>query len=237
MMNVILECETEIGRCDYERTQEGCRCARPDYATVFAHSLASLNGSKGMLKIEQHCYLRHGAEIPDQPWVRPEIILEPAPESKEDMAKFVTELHDQFVRRVRAKIPALGLLADDVLKKEMAFYLTAQKQSGLPLDNRNQYPKSDWTRRTPGLTGKRADFDAIIPPAYDCLNTTPDRSPMTDWYQTHNARRVGFTARPVVGGLVLRALYDADIWKKYASRDKAKTATWAPFPVQDTDKK
>ncbi len=129
------------------------------------------------------------------------------------------------------KILGIGLFPDDVLKKEMAFYLKNLKQFGLPLDSRKAYTKLDWTLWTACLTGNRADFDALIPPAYDFLNETPDRSPMTDWYQTNNAKRVGFTARPVVGGLVLRALYDADMWKKYAARDKAKTATWALLPV------
>ncbi len=128
------------------------------------------------------------------------------------------------------KILGLGLFPDEVLKKEMAFYLKNQKKYGLPLDNRKEYTKLDWTLWTACLTGSRADFDALVAPVHDFLNETPDRVPMTDWYQTHNARRVGFTARPVVGGLVLRTLYDADLWKKYASRDKEKPA-WAPLPT------
>jgi hypothetical protein len=54
---------------------------------------------------------------------------------------------------------------------------------------------------------------------------------MTDWYRTDTARRVGFTARPVVGGLLLRALYDPAVWKKYASRDQTRTTQWAPLPA------
>jgi hypothetical protein len=54
---------------------------------------------------------------------------------------------------------------------------------------------------------------------------------MTDWYQTDSGRRVGFTARPVVGGLLLRPLYDPAVWKKYAGRDKAAAVKWAPLPV------
>jgi hypothetical protein len=129
------------------------------------------------------------------------------------------------------KILGLGLFPDDVLKKEMAFYLKAQKKYGLPLDNRKNYTKIDWTLWTACLTGERRDFDALASPVYDFLGATPDRSPMTDWYQTDSGRRVGFTARPVVGGLLLRLLYDAEMWKKYASRDKAGAVKWAPLPV------
>jgi hypothetical protein len=129
------------------------------------------------------------------------------------------------------KILGLDLFPDEVLKKEMAFYRKIQGRYGLPLDNRATYTKIDWTLWTACLTGDRADFDALVGPVYDFLSATPDRSPLTDWYQTHTARRVGFTARPVVGGLLLRALYDSQVWKKYSSRDRTKTKHWAPLPV------
>src|SRR5579884_1628770 len=128
------------------------------------------------------------------------------------------------------KILGLNLFPEEALKKEMAFYLKTQKKYGLPLDNRQSYTKLDWTLWTACLTGERRDFDALVSPVYDFLNATPDRSPMTDWYWTDSAKRKGFTARPVVGGLVLRALYDSAMWKKYASRDKTKTARWAALP-------
>jgi hypothetical protein len=129
------------------------------------------------------------------------------------------------------RILGLDLFPEAVLKKEMAFYRKTQLRYGLPLDNRAAYTKIDWTLWTACLTGDRADFDALVSPVYDFLSATPDRSPMTDWYRTDTARRVGFTARPVVGGLLLRALYDPAVWKKYASRDQMKTTQWAPLPA------
>jgi hypothetical protein len=57
---------------------------------------------------------------------------------------------------------------------------------------------------------------------------------MTDWYQTKTARKVGFDARPVVGGVFLQMLYDQAIWHKYAARDKSKAANWAPMPKAPT---
>jgi hypothetical protein len=129
------------------------------------------------------------------------------------------------------RILGLGLFPDEVLKKEMAFYLKKQNKYGLPLDNRQTYTKLDWTLWTACLTGDQGDFDALVAPVYDFLNETPDRSPMTDWYFTDSGRRRGFTARPVVGGLVLRALYAPAVWKKYAGRDRTKAAGWAPLPT------
>jgi hypothetical protein len=62
------------------------------------------------------------------------------------------------------------------------------------------------------------------------INQTPDRSPLTDWYQTKSGRKVGFTARPVVGGVFAQMLYDRQVWKKWASRDETKATNWAAMP-------
>ncbi|MFY7875559.1 MAG: glutaminase domain-containing protein, partial [Pirellula sp.] len=62
------------------------------------------------------------------------------------------------------------------------------------------------------------------------INETSDRSPLTDWYETKNANKVGFTARPVVGGVFLKMLYDKQVWGKWASRDTTHASNWAPLP-------
>ncbi len=128
------------------------------------------------------------------------------------------------------RILGLNLFPAEVARKEMNFYRKMQNAYGLPLDNRETYTKLDWITWTATLTQNRADFEALIGPVIAFLNATPDRSPMTDWYQTKTARKVGFTARPVVGGVFLQMLYDPAIWKKYAGRDKTKAANWAPMP-------
>jgi Domain of unknown function (DUF1793) len=70
----------------------------------------------------------------------------------------------------------------------------------------------------------------LAAPVYDFLNATPDRVPMTDWFDTKTARKTGFQARSVVGGVFLQMLYDQATWKKWASRDETKAANWAPLP-------
>ena len=94
MMKTIFDRETEIGKCDYEESDH-FRYAEPHYSTLYGHTMALLN-NKGLLKIEQHCYLRNGADLPDQPWVRPQIILEPASGTEDEMIKAVEQLHQQF---------------------------------------------------------------------------------------------------------------------------------------------
>jgi len=140
------------------------------------------------------------------------------------------ETWSQKYNLVWDRILGLNLFPAEVAQTEMAFYKTKQNQYGLPLDNRETYTKLDWITWTATLTQNREDFDALIAPVITFLNATPDRSPMTDWYQTKTAKKVGFTARPVVGGVFLQMLYNQPVWRKYAGRDKTQGANWAPMP-------
>jgi len=128
------------------------------------------------------------------------------------------------------RVLGLNLFPLDVGRTEMAYYRKIQNEYGLPLDNRETYTKLDWITWTATLTQNRDDFDALVAPIIKFLDNTPDRSPMTDWYQTKTARKVGFTGRPVVGGVFMQLLYDKSVWGKYAGRDQTKAALWAPIP-------
>lgn len=128
------------------------------------------------------------------------------------------------------RLLGLDLFPAEVLRKEMDHYKEIQNTYGLPLDNRETYTKLDWILWSATLTQDRADFEALVDPVFRFLNETPDRSPLTDWYQTKTARKVGFTARPVVGGVFAQMLYDKSAWAKYAARDVTKAANWAPMP-------
>jgi hypothetical protein len=128
------------------------------------------------------------------------------------------------------RILELKLFPESVARKELAYYRKIQNQYGIPLDNRENYTKLDWIAWTATLTQDRDDFSALLAPVMTFINQTPDRSPLTDWYRTKDARKVGFTARPVVGGVFARMLYEPDVWKKWASRDQTKAAGWAPMP-------
>jgi len=128
------------------------------------------------------------------------------------------------------RILGLNLFPESVAKKELAYYRKIQNEYGLPLDNRETYTKLDWITWTATLTQNRDDFDALIGPVMTFINKTPDRSPLTDWYQTKTAKKVGFTARPVVGGVFAQMLYDKKVWQKWAMRDQTKAANWAAMP-------
>jgi hypothetical protein len=128
------------------------------------------------------------------------------------------------------RILELKLFPESVARTELAWYRKIQNQYGIPLDNRENYTKLDWITWTATLTQDRDDFAALLDPVIAFINHTPDRSPLTDWYRTNDGRKVGFTARPVVGGVFAQMLYERDVWKKWASRDQTRASGWAPMP-------
>ena len=129
------------------------------------------------------------------------------------------------------RILGLNLFPTSVMRKEMAYYRTRLNPYGLPLDNRDNYTKLDWTIWTATLTGDRNDFVSLVKPVYDFLNATPDRVPMSDWYRTTQPQKVGFQARSVVGGVFIPLLGDAATWNKWVKRDKNTARHWAAIPA------
>jgi len=117
-------------------------------------------------------------------------------------------------------ILGLHLFPPDVAKREVEFYKTHMNPYGLPLDNRATYTKLDWTVWSATLSTSPADFQAIVEPIDQFLNKTPDRVPMSDWYDTVTAKQVGFQARSVVGGVYIKMLSSPEMWTKWANRSK-----------------
>lgn len=104
------------------------------------------------------------------------------------------------------KLLQLDIFPKDVMQKEVAYYLTRQNKYGLPLDNRRTYTKSDWIVWTATLANDKETFGKFIDPLYSYVTETPDRVPMSDWYETTDATQVGFQARSVVGGYFIKML-------------------------------
>ena len=104
------------------------------------------------------------------------------------------------------RLLGFNIFPAEVATKEMAYYRTKQNKYGLPLDNREDYTKSDWILWTACLTGSPADFEALMLPVWDYANVTTSRVPLSDWHFTSTASQRGFQARSVVGGYFMKML-------------------------------
>jgi hypothetical protein len=116
------------------------------------------------------------------------------------------------------KLLDLNLFPADIARTEIDFYKTKQNAYGLPLDSRALYTKLDWLLWTATLAAGPADFDTIFAPAFKFANDTPDRVPLTDFYDTETGKHRSFQARSVVGGVFIKILADRATWKKWAGR-------------------
>jgi hypothetical protein len=104
------------------------------------------------------------------------------------------------------KVLSLNLFPNAVYRKELDFYSGKLNRFGLPLDSRRGYTKLDWCIWTACLSDRKAEQMAHISPLWRMANESPSRVPLTDWFETENARQVGFQARSVVGGVFMPML-------------------------------
>ena len=126
------------------------------------------------------------------------------------------------------QILGFNLFPASVRETELAYYMKKINRYGLPLDVRADYTKLDWSVWTATLASDPKQFNALIDPVYQWTNETPDRVPLSDWYDTRTGKQIGFQARSVVGGVFIKALSDPQLaakWNKLSS-----TPSFGPQP-------
>lgn len=106
------------------------------------------------------------------------------------------------------KLLDLNIFSDNIMKKEIPYYLKKQNTYGLPLDNRETYTKTDWIMWTATMAPDKATFMEFVAPVHKFMNETRHRVPMSDWVYTDRADQRGFQARAVVGGYFIKMLSD-----------------------------
>ncbi len=104
------------------------------------------------------------------------------------------------------KLLGFNIFDPEIARKEIAFYLTKQNKYGLPLDNRQNYTKSDWVIWTATMAENMEDFHSFVDLIYKYADETHSRVPISDWHDTETAERMNFKARSVVGGYFMKML-------------------------------
>lgn len=101
-----------------------------------------------------------------------------------------------------------GLFPALVAQKEIAKYLSVMDRYGTPLDSRAPFTKTDWLVWAASLSTDPEARSSIVSRVWDFANETPDRTPFSDWYDTHDAREQSFHNRTVIGGIFMPLLLD-----------------------------
>ncbi|HEX4253975.1 MAG TPA: DUF5127 domain-containing protein [Streptosporangiaceae bacterium] len=94
-----------------------------------------------------------------------------------------------------------NLIPASVLAEQAAWYPKVSNLFGLPLQVPHSYAKSDWELWTAAWLSNYPVSRQLIEQVYTYANTTPQRVPFSDLYDTIAGTQTGFQARPVQGGI------------------------------------
>lgn len=97
----------------------------------------------------------------------------------------------------------LGLWPEAERRRELAAYRRRVELHGCPLDNRSTLTKPEWMLWAASLAEDPELFADFVARILRYANATPNRVPLSDLYFTDTARKIGFQARSVVGGLFI----------------------------------
>ena len=115
----------------------------------------------------------------------------------------------------------LHLFPPSLRESEVKFYLAHENAYGVPLDSRKTYTKLDWELWSATMASTPEQFGQFIAPLAKWADMTPNRVPLSDWYDTITGnKQQGFQARSVVGGLFIKALSDEALAKKWQAMAK-----------------
>lgn len=130
----------------------------------------------------------------------------------------------QKYNMVWQKMWGLDIFPQEVIDREIAFYLTKQQKYGLPLDSRDNQTKSDWIHWTAAMSPDNDTFFKFSDLHWKYINETPSRVPLSDYYNSDSGTTCNFSGRSVLGGLWMKQLMD----KHAPKADSDAAYEWAP---------
>ena len=105
-------------------------------------------------------------------------------------------------------ILSLSLFPSNIAQMESDYYANQTLDFGIPLDSRSTLTKADWSSWVAAFSSSKQQEEAIWDKLYKFANESPDRVPFSDFYDVKTGKVLGFRARPVMGGLFIRALLE-----------------------------
>jgi hypothetical protein len=99
------------------------------------------------------------------------------------------------------RLLGLNLWPEAEHRRELAVYRSKVELYGCPLDNRSTLTKPEWMLWAASLADDPDLFADFVVRINRYANATPNRVPLSDLYFTDTARKIGFQARSVLGGL------------------------------------
>ena len=99
-----------------------------------------------------------------------------------------------------------GLWEEEIYEQESAYYREKCGTYGVPLDNREDYGKSDWMMWAAAMDMTGQNIEKFSGCILKFLEESPDRVPFSDWYRMETGRQQGFQNRTVQGGIFMPIL-------------------------------
>eukprot|EP01119_Soliformovum_irregulare_P010833 TRINITY_DN266_c2_g1_i2.p1 TRINITY_DN266_c2_g1~~TRINITY_DN266_c2_g1_i2.p1 ORF type:complete len:168 (-),score=50.27 TRINITY_DN266_c2_g1_i2:50-553(-) len=99
------------------------------------------------------------------------------------------------------KVLGMDTFPQSVFDQEVNYYMSIKQPYGVPLDNRHLYTKLDWESWIAAISSNSDQFNFFVNSIYAFADNTPNRVPLSDWYDASTSRQQGFQARTVVGGI------------------------------------
>ncbi|MBQ9789711.1 MAG: DUF4965 domain-containing protein [Lentisphaeria bacterium] len=137
------------------------------------------------------------------------------PEDKSKSGKLAFDQEGTWSQKynlVWDKLLDLNIFPEEIAQREIKCYLEKMTPYGVPLDSRKTYTKLDWQVWSACLAEDDTIFGKFIDAIYNWCEKTPDRVPLSDWYETDEpGHHHQFRARSVVGGVFIKGLYSEKV--------------------------
>jgi hypothetical protein len=128
-----------------------------------------------------------------------------------------------------------NLFPSSVAALDISYAKSVLPTYGVPICSTTTRTSIEWSMWEASMATNLSDFETLVTPMYNYLNTTTQFVPESDIH-TDNGNGAGssfFDARSVIGGVFVEMLTNPSLYAKYASQDTTIIGPYAGFPVKN----